>query len=485
MAECDRLQTQLFIAGKFVPAEGGATFPVFNPSDESALADVAAAQPKDVDDAVRAAHHQFRQGEWSRLNGTERGRLLSRLADLIERDLERIARLESADNGKLLGMALHVDLPHLIDTFRYFAGYADKIEGRTIPVQNMFGRSAFAYTVHEPLGVIGAMGAYNAPSIYIGWKSAAALAAGNTVVFKPAEEAPLSTLHVAALFEEAGFPAGVFNVVSGRGPVVGMALARHPLVAKLSYTGGGTVGQLLAAEAAKTLKPLTLELGGKAPQIVLKGADLSSTVPALAMGFLANQGQVCAAGTRIFVHRSHLGAVTEGLISAARGQVLGNALDPSSTMGPVTTARSVERILGYIEAGKAEGAKLLIGGTRVDRKGYFIQPTIFSGTNDMKIAREEIFGPVGTIIPFDDLDEVVSLANDNELGLNAGVFTQDIGDAHALARRLRVGAVWINGWGLIDPRLPWGGVKASGYGREKSSNGIADVTHEKVVTALL
>lgn len=477
-------QTQLYIDGQFVPARGGATLPVINPSNEQVLTQVASAQEDDVDAAVRAAHVAF-TGVWGRTDGPARARLLHRLADLVERDADLIAQLESMDNGKVFGMARHADVANLIATLRYFAGYADKLDGRSIPVPDMFGRPVLSYTVREPLGVIGAIGAYNAPTMYIGWKAAAALAAGNTVVLKPAEEAPLSTLHVARLFHEAGFPAGVFNVVVGAGPVAGMALARHPLVAKLSYTGSGTVGRILTAEAARILKPLTLELGGKAAQIVLPSADLDTAIDTLAMGFLANQGQICAAGTRILVHRSRVAEVAERLTAIARAQVVGDALDPQSTMGPVISQRAVDRILGYTQTGSDEGAERLTGGKRIDRPGYYLEPTVFVGNNVMRIAREEIFGPVATVIPFDDSDEAVAIANDSEYGLSAGVFTRDLGEAHGVARRLQAGAVWINGFGLIDPSMPWGGVKGSGYGRENGTNALDDVTHEKVVTALL
>jgi betaine-aldehyde dehydrogenase len=277
----------------------------------------------------------------------------------------------------------------------------------------------------------------------------------------------------------------VFNIITGPGPVTGMALVKHRLVAKISYTGGGTVARIVAKAAAETLKPITLELGGKAPQIVLEDANLEKTVPVLAMGLFANQGQICAAGTRVLVHRSRHAEVVEALGAAARAQVLGDPLDPTATMGPLTTMRSVDRIMGYVETGKLDGATLIAGGTRGDLPGYFVNPTIFSGDNRMRIAQEEIFGPVGTIIPFDTPEEAVRIANDTPYGLNAGIFTDDLSQANLLARQLKTGAVWINGFGLIDPRLPWGGVKESGYGRENSSNGLQDVTHEKVVTVLL
>jgi betaine-aldehyde dehydrogenase len=479
------LQTKLFVGGRFQDAAAGATFKVYNPADGNVITEVAAGEASDIDKAVAAAHAQFESGEWSKLTGADRGRLLYRLADLIERDKEIIARMETIDNGKPLGMSLMADLPNLIDTFRYFAGWADKMEGRAIPVPPAFDHQILAYTIREPLGVIGAISAYNAPTMFIGWKAAPALAAGNTIVMKPPEEAPLTQLYVAKLFEEAGFPAGVYNVVSGLGPVAGMALVSHPLIAKVSYTGSGHVGRIIAKEAAAHLKPLTLELGGKAPQIVLKDADLAVTVPVLAMGLFANQGQICAAGTRVLVHRSRFDEVVDALAAAAKSQKLGDPLDFANTMGPLTTARSVDRVETYVRHGKDEGAKLVAGGGRGNGPGYFFEPTIFAGNNHMKIAQEEIFGPVGTVIPFDDNDEAIAIANHTQYGLNAGIFTTSLSDANLVARKIRTGAVWINGFGLIDPRLPWGGVKASGYGRENSINGLLDVTHEKVVTALL
>lgn len=479
------LETRLYIDGQFQEAAHGGTFDVVNPSTGETITHLQSGTADDVDRAVQAAHRQFETGEWSRMDGVERARLLYRLADLIERDAEYLARLETMDNGKLYAMALGVDVPNTVATFRYFAGWADKLEGRTIPAPDAFGRPTFSYTIREPLGVIGAISAYNCPTMYIGWKAAPALAAGNTVVLKSAEEAPLSTLHVAHLFDEAGFPPGVFNVISGLGPIAGSALVRHELVAKISYTGGGRVGRIIAKEAADTLKPLTLELGGKAPQIVLDDADLEQALPILALGVFANQGQICAAGTRILVQRRIADKVADALSSAAKAQVVGDPFEKTTTMGPLTTSRSVERVMGYVEAGKREGARLLAGGKRFDRPGFFVEPAIFLGDNDQLIAREEIFGPVATIMPFDTLDEAVAIANDTEFGLNAGVFTTNLSTANLVARRMRAGAVWINGWALVDPRLPWGGIKGSGYGRENGQNALHDLTHEKVVTALL
>ncbi|WP_432258365.1 aldehyde dehydrogenase family protein [Cupriavidus sp. TMH.W2] len=475
----------LYIDGKFVPPLDGGTFDVVNPSTGKVLTSVASAGPEDVNLAAKAAYRQFKYGEWSRMDGRERGRLLNRLADLVERDKEWIARLESMDNGKLYRVALHADVPNLVATFRYFASLADKLFGQAIPTPAAFGRPTLTYTVREPLGVIGALGAYNAPTVYVGWKCAPALAAGNTVIYKPAEEAPLTTLYLAELFDEAGFPAGVFNVVSGLGPIVGPAIVKHPNVAKVSYTGGGAVGKLLAAEAAQLLKPMTLELGGKAPAIVLEDARLDETLPMLAMGLFANQGQICAASTRILVHRSIHMQVIEGLAAAADGLRLGDALDPDSTMGPLTTERAVERVLRYIDSGKKQGAQLISGGGLSPIGSQFVEPTVFVGTNDMTIAQEEIFGPVGIVVSFETHDEAIQIANNTKYGLSASIFTRDISHANLLARKIETGTVWINGFALIDPAVPWGGVKQSGYGRENGHDGLADVTYEKAISALL
>lgn len=477
-------QHRLFIDNTFVDAVGGGTLALINPSNEQPITCVAAAGAEDIDRAVRSAYRAF-AGKWGATDGRERGRLLMRLADLVARDAQHIARLESICNGKVLGMALHADVPNLVNTLRYFAGHADKLDGRSIPVPNMFGRPVLAYTVREPLGVVGAICAANAPNLYVGWKAAAALAAGNSVVLKPAEQTPLSSLYIASLVREAGFPAGAFNVVPGSGVAAGSALATHPLVAKLSFTGSGAVGRLLAGQAAQTLKPLTLELGGKAAQLIMGSADLATAAPTLAMGFLANQGQICAAGTRLLVHRRRVDELAERLLAIIAEQVIGDALDPEVTLGPVISQQSVNRLLDFCRSGDQQGAQRLCGGRRLDRPGYFVEPSLFIGSNAMRIAREEVFGPLACIIPFDEVDEALAIANDSDYGLSAGIFTRELNEGHHLARQLRMGAVWLNGFGLIDPALPWGGLRQSGYGRENGSNALGDVTHEKVVTGLL
>ncbi|MEV7009334.1 aldehyde dehydrogenase family protein [Streptosporangium sp. NPDC051022] len=478
--------TELLIDGQWTPASGGAVFDVLNPATEQIIAKVASAAAADVARAVQAARAQFDGGAWSRLSGAERGRLLNRLADLIERDADELARLESLDVGKPLGEARMVDLNSAIGTFRYFAGWADKIEGRAVPTPGFRGRPTHAYTIREPLGVVGVITPWNAPIMIAAWKLAPALAAGCTLVLKPAEDAPLSTLHLGALIQEAGFPPGVVNLVPGLGTEAGAALTAHPDVDKITFTGSPEVGRQVQRTAADTFKRVTLELGGKSPQIILADATVEDAVRGAARGLFANQGEVCAAGTRILVHRSLHDEVVTGLAEAARAVKLGDPFDPATTMGALISARHRERVLGYVEAGRREGATLAAGGGRPDGPGFFVQPTVFTGASpDMTIAQEEIFGPVGTVLAFDDVDEAVRIANGTRYGLAATVWTRDVTLAHDLARRIRAGSVWVNCWGVIDPRLPWGGVKHSGIGRDLGASALDAYTEDKAVTVLL
>ena len=477
---------QMYVNGKWTESSSGETFDVVNPATEAVLSSISAGSDRDIDRAVAAARAQFDGGEWSKMPGPQRSRLLYRLADLLERDKEYLAKLESATVGKPLFEPTMLDIPNSIDTFRYFAGWADKIEGRTIPTAGAFGRPVFNYTIREPVGVIGAITPWNAPTMIAAWKLAPALAAGCTVVMKPSEEAPLTTLHIAKLVEEAGFPAGVFNVVPGLGEVAGAALARHPGIDKISFTGSPEVGREIQKAAADGFKRVTLELGGKTPHIVLSDAPMDAAVAGVAMGLFANSGQICAAGTRVFVHRSKYEQVLEGLGAAANSVKQGDPFNPETQMGALVSKKQLDRVAGYVKLGIQEGAKVVAGGDRRSGKGYFFKPTILTDVrNDMRIAQEEIFGPVGAVMPFDDAEEAVRLANATRYGLSASVWTRDINAAHAIAAKVRAGTVWINGWGAIDPRLPWGGFKTSGIGRELGARGLDACTEEKVVTVVM
>ncbi len=475
--------TKLLINNRWVPSESGKTFATVNPSTGEEICQVAEADAADVDKAVQAARRAFDQGPWKKMRASERGRMLHRLADLIEQNADQLARLETLDNGKPLSIAKAVDVTKTIACYRYFAGWADKVQGKTIPIDGDF----FCYTRHEPIGVIGQIIPWNYPLLMQAWKLAPALATGNTIVMKPAEQTPLSALRLGELILEAGFPEGVVNLLPGFGPTAGAAIARHMDVDKVAFTGSTEVGRLIMEAAAKSnLKRISLELGGKSPNIIFADSDLDDAVEGAHLGLFVNQGQSCCAGSRVFVEETIYDEFVEKSIARARKRRVGDPLDPLTDQGPQVSESQFDRIMGYIESGKREGATLACGGERVGDRGYFIQPTVFSDVQDeMKIAREEIFGPVMSIIAFKDMDEVISRANRTTYGLAAGVWTRDIKKAHAVANGVRAGTVWVNCYHVLDTRAPFGGFKQSGMGRELGEYGLQQYTEVKTVTLKL
>jgi aldehyde dehydrogenase (NAD+) len=471
--------TECLIGGRWVPASDGKTFPTINPATEEVIAEIAQGSAGDVDTAVRAARDAFEEGPWSRMSARERGRLLYRLADLIEEHAGELAALETLDNGKPLRNSQAFDVPATIETFRYYAGYADKIYGQTIPVASNY----FTYTRREPVGVAGQIIPWNFPMLMVAWKWAPALAAGCTVVLKPAEQTPLSALQLAHLAQEAGFPDGVINVVPGDGPQTGAALVKHPGVDKIAFTGEWRTAQRIMADAAPTLKRITFELGGKSPNIIFADADLDAAVAGAHGGLYFNHGQCCCAGSRLFVENKVYDRVVEDLAARNRAYRVGDPFDVATDQGPQVDQAQFDKILYYCEQGKAEGATCVTGGQRHGDRGYFVEPTLFADVNDdMKIAREEIFGPVLSVLRFSRLDEVAHRANDTAYGLAAGIWTRDVKKAHALAGKIRAGTVWVNCYNVLDPAAPFGGFRMSGMGRELGQQGLEGYTETKTVT---
>jgi len=469
----------LLIGGKWLDSVSGKTFATLNPATGEVICQVAEGDKEDVDRAVKAARKAFEEGPWSRMNASERGRLLNKLADKIEEHQGELAALESLDNGKPLRDAQAADLPLTIKCYRYYAGWADKIHGKTIPVEGPY----FCYTRHEPVGVLGQIIPWNFPLLMQAWKWGPALAMGCTMVLKPAEQTPLTALRVAQLAQEAGIPDGVINVVPGFGPTAGAALSGHMDVDKVAFTGEYTTGQLIMEAAARSnLKRVTLELGGKSPNVVFADADLDAAVAGAYFGLFFNQGQCCCAGSRLFVEDSIHDQFVEKILQRAKSQKVGDPFDSETTQGPQVSQEQLDRIMSYIDAGKKEGAKLLTGGKRVGSKGYFIEPTVFDNVQDeMKIAREEIFGPVMNILRFKDMGEVVRRGNKTFYGLAAAVWTHDITKAHRLANSLRAGTVWINCYDVFDAAAPFGGFKMSGIGRELGEYAMQNYTEVKTV----
>ena len=469
----------LLIGGRWLDSVSGKTFPTVNPATGEVICQVAEGDKADVDQAVKAARKAFEEGPWPRMNASERGRLLNKLADAIEENKEELAKLESLDNGKPLRDAMGADLPLTIKCYRYYAGWADKIHGKTIPVEGDY----FCYTRHEPVGVAGQIIPWNFPLLMQAWKFGPALAAGCTIVLKPAEQTPLTALRVAMLAQEVGIPDGVINVIPGYGPTAGAAISSHMDIDKVAFTGEYTTGQLVSEAAAKSnLKRVSLELGGKSPNVVFADADLDAAVEGAYVGLFFNQGQCCCAGSRLFVEEKVHDELVEKLVKKAKSQHVGDPFDPETTQGPQVSKEQCDRIMGLIESGKREGATLLTGGRRLGEAGYFVEPTVFDNvTDNMRIAKEEIFGPVMNILKFKDADEVTRRGNQTFYGLAAAVWTRDIKKAHRMANSLRAGTVWINCYDVFDAAAPFGGFKMSGHGRELGEYALEQYTEVKTV----
>ena len=471
---------RMLIGAEWRDAASGKRFPTLNPATAEPILDIAEGDAPVIDLAVRAARAAL-DGAWGKMSASERGTLLWKLGDLLEKNRDEIARLETLDTGKPITESSRIDLPMTVDVFRYFAGAATKLEGSTIPVSGPF----FNYTIREPIGVVGLIVPWNFPLLIAARKVAPALAAGNAVVLKPAEESPLTALRLGELALEAGFPPGAFNVVPGFGPTAGAALVAHPGVAGIAFTGETTTGQLIMQNASKSLKKVSLELGGKSPNIVLEDADMEAAARGAMSAIFYNKGEVCTAGSRLFVQKGAHEALLEKVIERSGKLLQGDPLDPKTRLGPQISQGQVDRIRRYVDVGKKEGAKLTLGGEPAkvgDGRGYFWKPTIFEGVkNEMTIAREEIFGPVLAVLDFDSFDDAIAMANDSAYGLAAAIWTRDVKRAHQAARRLHAGTVWINTYNLYDAASPYGGVKSSGFGRESGMAGLDFYTQTKSV----
>lgn len=469
---------KLLINGEWVEARSGKTFETLDPSNKKVLAVVSQAGPEDIDLAVKAARQAFEQGPWKKMSASERGRLIYKFAELMEVHQEELAQLETLDNGKPIRETRNADVPLAIDHIRYYAGWATKIVGQTIPVAGSF----FNYTRHEPIGVVGQIIPWNFPLLMAAWKLGAALATGCTVVLKPASHTPLTALYLGQLALEAGFPAGVINVVPGDGRAAGTALVEHPDVDKIAFTGSTPVGKKIMMQAAGTIKKVSLELGGKSPNIILPDADMSKAIPGALMGIMFNQGQVCCAGSRLFIQKKSYDNVVADLADLAKKIKLGAGIDPTTEMGPLVSRDQLETVSSYIEKGREEGAEIVAGGIYGQGEGFYVAPTIFADVDDeMTIAKEEIFGPVVAALPFDDIDDVIRRANNSEFGLAAGLWTQDLKKAHYVASEIKAGTVWVNCYNVFDAASPFGGFKQSGIGREMGSYALENYTEVKSV----
>jgi aldehyde dehydrogenase (NAD+) len=475
-------RTQLLIGGRWLDAVSGKTFETRCPATEEKIADVAEADKADIDLAAKAARKAFESGPWSRMDARDRGRLMYRLADLIEENKDELAALESLDNGKPIRDSRAADLPLTIDCLRYYAGYADKIHGQTIPIRGNY----FCYTRKEPVGVVGQIIPWNFPMLMAAWKWGPALAAGCTIVMKPAEQTPLTCLRMADLAQEAGIPDGVINVVPGYGPTAGGAIVEHPGIDKVAFTGEHITAQIIMRNAAQTLKRLTFELGGKSPNVIFADCDLDAAASGAHFGLYFNQGQCCCAGSRVFVEDSIHDEFVERVAGMNQQRRVGDPLDPRTEQGPQVDKAQFEKIMSMIESGRREGANCVTGGQRHGDRGFFIEPTLFTEVRDeMEIAEKEIFGPVMSVLRFSDMDELIARANNTFYGLAAAVWTRDIGKANQVAARLRAGTVWVNCYDVFDAAAPFGGFKMSGQGRELGEEGLKPYLETKTVTVAM